>query len=214
MDLLLSLRPDIVVLTEFRMGKSGDLILGNLAKAGFCELLSAARVQRENSVCVLSTMPLHRIDLSPPIGEEHRLLACDFGEFRLVAAYFPLNQRKKRVFDFVQSTCLTVLGPRGILIGDLNTGMHYLDEMGATFACTQEFDDLLGAGLVDSWRSRNSQAREYSWFSSRGNGFRIDHVLCTPEMDTCIDSIAYEHRSREQSVSDHSTLVVDISPSW
>ena len=208
---MLSLQPDVVVLTEFRIGEAGACLLKKLAKGGLREVQSAARVPRKNSVCVVAVRAFEQIELSLPYGDEHRILLCDFGDLRLMATYFPQNEQKRRVFQFIRSAGLSALGRRGIMLGDLNTGLHGQDETGATFYCSDEFSALLAAGLVDSWRSRNPQAREFSWYSAKGNGFRIDHAMCTPALDVEIDAIFYAHQFRELDVSDHSALVVDIS---
>lgn len=210
-DLLMTLLPDVVVLTEFRLGRSGTLILDQLARAGLCEVASAARVNRQNSVCVAANRSFQQIQLPPLHGQEHRLMLCDFGDFRLLATYFPQMNEKRGVLEFIRVKGLPVLGSRGFVIGDFNTGLHQQDEAGATFYCTEEFAALLAAGLVDSWRTRNPHLREFSWYSAVGNGFRIDHAMSTPAMDAAISSIFYAHQFREHNMTDHSALVVDIA---
>jgi exonuclease III len=209
--MLLSLQPDVVVLTEFRIGEAGAQILAKLSQAGLSEVKSAARVPRQNSVCVVAVQAFQQVDLPLPSGDEHRILVCDFGNLRLLATYFPQNEHKRRIFKVIQSVGLAALGTHGIVFGDLNTGIHRQDEAGATFYCAGEFADLLAAGLVDSWRSRNPHTREFSWFSSASNGFRIDHALCTPALDSEISAIKFDHRFRELDITDHSALVVDIT---
>ena len=209
-DLLMTLRPDVVVLTEFQLGRSGDSILDQLARAGLCEVASAARLDRQNSVCVAANRSFQQIQLPSLHGHEQRLLACDFGDFRLLATYFPQMNEKRGVFEFIRVKGLPALGPRGVVIGDFNTGLHQQDEAGATFYCADEFSKLLTAGLVDSWRSRNPHVHEFSWYSAVGNGFRIDHAMCTPALDAEISSIFYAHQFRKHCVTDHSALVVDI----
>lgn len=211
--LLMSLRPDVVVLTEFRLGHSGDLILNQLARSGLRQVASAARLLRQNSVCVIANRSFQRIELPALDHHEHRLLACDFGDMQLLASYFPQLSDKRAVFEFIRAKGLPYLGTRGVVIGDLNTGLHQQDEVGATFYCAEEFASLLAAGLVDSWRSRNRLAREYSWYSAAGNGFRIDHALCTPTLDAEITAVFYDHQFRKTNLTDHSALVLDL-PSY
>jgi hypothetical protein len=40
------------------------------------------------------------------------------------------------------------------------------------------FAHLLRDGMVDAWRMRNPAAREFTWSSTRGNGFRIATMRC------------------------------------
>ncbi len=63
------------------------------------------------------------------------------------------------------------------MIGDFNTGQHHLDEAGATFTSAQQFEELLAQGWVDAWRSRNTDAREFTWLSpGYQNGDRLGCV--------------------------------------
>ena len=99
----------------------------------------------------------------------------------------------------------------GLVIGDFNTGNFYEDEKNATFSCTREFNELKVNGLIDSWRSRNKDIKEFSWYSHAGNGFRIDHIFSTPIINDRIKDIYYSHNEREQKISDHSAMIVEIA---
>jgi exonuclease III len=98
----------------------------------------------------------------------------------------------------------------GLIIGDINTGKHHLDEQGASFYGAEYLDKLEEVGFIDSWRIRNSEKREFSWYSNKGNGFRLDHVFSTPGCDSRISNIYYSHHEREEKVSDHSAMIVDL----
>lgn len=50
--------------------------------------------------------------------------------------------------------------------------------------------------------------REFGWFSSAGNGLRIDHAFATPALMVDVVAVAYSHRERQEGVSDHSPLVL------
>ena len=129
----------------------------------------------------------------------------------LFGAYFALNERKKPLFDFLLSLPPQFLAEPSLIIGDFNTGLPFEDEKGNTFACTDEFRRLLAAGWIDAWRSRNLEAREFTWYSTQAkNGFRIDHALASPSLNARITSIRYSHAEREARTSDHSALVVNL----
>ncbi len=95
------------------------------------------------------------------------------------------------------------------MIGDLNTGLHRLDEAGATFHCAAAFAALPKAGWDDAWRLCNGAAREFSWFSAAGNGFRIDHAFASCDLAGRIVAASYDHSARE-GLTDHSALMVAI----
>ena len=98
--------------------------------------------------------------------DSHRLLLARFDGFNLLGAYFPQNEAKRPVFNFLSSNVEPLFGVAGILLGDLNTGRHFVDESGKTFSCAECLDSLEAAGLVDSWRSRNPSRAEFSWYSN------------------------------------------------
>ena len=54
---------------------------------------------------------------------------------------------------------------RFLLVGDFNTGLHGIDEVGSTFRCAKDFARLSAIGWTDVWRSFHGQATEYTWFS-------------------------------------------------
>ena len=114
------------------------------------------------------------------------------------------------LFDFIMQRCVPMLGERGAVVGDFNTGRDLLDENGCSFACIDSFKQMARSGLIDSWRSRNPDGREFSWYSRFGNGFRIDHVFSTPAMDRALTKIGYDHETRIQKETDHSAMVAEF----
>ena len=77
-------------------------------------------------------------------------------------------------------TLIATLGETGrhaLAVGDFNTCRPYLDEAGAIDRTAHYMDKMAEIGFCDLWRRRNPEVREYSWFSTRGNGFRIDHAF-------------------------------------
>ena len=99
---------------------------------------------------------------------------------------------------------------RAMVIGDINTGKHFEDEASRTFICAEKFEQMLKTGWVDAWRSRNPSAREFSWFSNKGNGFRIDHALCTDAMNHKVQNVSYLRESITGGLSDHACLTLDL----
>src|SRR5258708_18096599 len=58
--------------------------------------------------------------------------------------------------------------------------------------------------FCDLWRRRYPAVREYSWFSTRGNGFRIDHAFLSDGLAARAGTIRYSHEERLAGLSDHS----------
>lgn len=206
-----SLDADVLVLTEYRLGPSGALLQRGLHALGCAFQSHSALAPRQNAVLLASRreMKVHEAAAGPPACE-HRLTLVRVGELAVIGAYFPQGEAKRPVFERV-GELVAALQPLGLLLGDLNTGLPYLDESGRTFKCIDAFEALFAAGLVDAWRSRNPAEREFSWFSPRGNGFRVDHALCTMQLERRIKSVGHVQSCRLDAVTDHAALLVDTA---
>jgi exodeoxyribonuclease III len=97
-----------------------------------------------------------------------------------------------------------------VILGDFNTGRHMLDEEGATFRQTALLGRLSVMGYVDAWRALHPEAREYSWFSHAGAGFRIDHAFLSRPLSGRLRSAWYAHEQRARRVSDHASMTVGL----
>ena len=206
-DALLTHKPDVVVLTEFRINDSGQKVQVALSNAGLSSQLTTPASSRVNSVLLAAKCPLNR--LTPPLGNElHRHVVAECSGLCLFALYFAQNELKRPLFNALLSLPPQYLQTATILLGDFNTGLHSMDEAGATFACANAFQDLLNAGWTDAWRHHHGPAREYTWHSSV-NGFRIDHLLASPAALASLPNVCYSHGERCPELSDHSMLIAE-----
>ena len=164
-----------------------------------------------HTVLVGSRRPFTIVPLAGiPAGNEQRVLLAQFDGFAILGVYFAQKEEKRVLFDFIMQQCVPMLGVRGAVVGDFNTGRAFLDEKGCSFACIESFEQLENSGLVDSWRSRYADGKEFSWYSNYGNGFRIDHVFSTPAMDRALTKIGYDHEPRIQKETDHSVMMAEF----
>jgi exonuclease III len=204
-----ALDADTLVITEFRAGASGARLCAGLSEMAYVHQAASSGATGQNSVLVVSRCPLQIVQpAAGPTGHEHRLIVVESGTLRLIGAYFPMGMLKQPVFDHLRAELLPMLPALGLVLGDLNTGLPYEDEAGKTFACVAAFKALQTAGLVDAWRSRNPHLADYSWFSAKQKGFRVDHALCTPEFNTRVRAIEYVHAPRLRGATDHAALVL------
>jgi exonuclease III len=202
------LNADVLVVTEFRTGSTGSAIQAGLATLGYSFNSRSSSEFRQNSVLIASRHAAAIVDLAAgPQGLEHCLSVVRIGELTLCGCYFPQGERKRPVFGRLAHVVAGWKG-LGLVLGDMNTGLPYQDEVRQTFKCVDSLKDLLDGNLVDAWRSRHPGKHEFSWFSTHGNGFRIDHALATPEFNKLISRVEYDHLSRESKITDHSALVV------
>ena len=97
-------------------------------------------------------------------------------------------------------------------MGDFNCGIPLIDSETKTFYATHLFQQLLSVGWHDTWRERNPDAREFTWVSTRkSNGFRYDHALASSAVNELILDVRYDHAVRQEKVSDHSLLLIDLN---
>lgn len=207
---LASLAPDTVVLTEYRANDKGISIGKDLRAQGYAWQAASSVEPKVNSVFIAAKKPFAvATSVTNSQIESHRMLVAQFVGFDIVGVYFPQNEAKRPVFNHLRTNLLPLISVVGIVIGDFNTGKPFEDEVGNTFSCSDCFSELLASGLIDSWRKRNSEGREFTWFSYAGNGFRVDNALCTQAFDSRIQSIVYLHDCRESGLTDHSAMLVE-----
>jgi len=206
------LKPDCLLLTEYRFNPSGlDLSIA-LYELGYKYQSPISGDAKENQLRWFSQLPITepRIPNSSQFSVEQRISVIKVGGISLVGVYFPQGKLKAPVFDYLTATFLANEMEAAILIGDFNTGKHWADEETNTFLCSDRFEQLLQSGWIDAWRLRNPDAREFSWYSNKGNGFRIDHALCTKVINEALIGVSYLRESIG-SISDHACLLLDIA---
>lgn len=205
-------RPDVLVLVEFRQGQGGDRLRGELSQHGLSEHAIATAGPKQNSVLIAARKSFETMTL-PGIedGDAHRVVGVSFGELDLFGFYFANGEKKIPLWRSLLTAAPSLLMRPTLLIGDFNTGRHRMDEKGATFWCAKDFETLLLAGMIDGWRHFHGDATAATWFSSYGNGFRLDHAFVSPLLLPRLKSVEYSHIERESKVSDHSLLLVELT---
>ncbi len=203
--------PDVAVITEFRCSNGGTQLCDGLARIGLIHRYFLHASERTNSTLIASRYPLERAcAMEPGLEKPHMLIEAQVTGIAIMAVYMPLGRAKAPYWEAVVRGARERVALPAIILGDFNTGRHYLDEAGATFTSAAFLDRMDDAGFVDLWRSRNPEAREYTWFSNRGNGFRLDHAFASPALASRVTAISYSHVERTEGVSDHSVLIVDL----
>lgn len=203
--------PDILVLSEFRNNLAGQTIRDSLLEQGLIWQQTIEVDPKTNTLLIASCNTFSTATFHDDLGiNGHRCLKACFSEFDLYGLYFPNQKAKQPVFDFLNKLHPRVLENHSLLLGDFNTGCHFADESGKTFLCASDFEKLIQRGWIDTWRSRNPDSREFSWYSNAGNGFRIDQALASPPLNDKIERVHYDHFPRETQATDHSAMVLDL----
>lgn len=209
---ILEEHPDVLVLTEFRP-VPGKVLLALLEELSY-HVVAGVASGVQNCVCVLSRHPIEPLAVKKTPKSHHRWVPVLIPEMdvTLLGVHVP-NQsevwNKREFWDCVEAFAEETVEVRSIIIGDLNTALDE-DCEGSPIREAVYFKRLLNAGWTDVWRAHNPEQREFSWYSHRQNGFRLDHCLVSPSLAHATSGATMRHDVRTNGLSDHSMLIVEI----
>jgi len=202
---------DILVLSEYRGGDSAMRLLGALDTLGYAYLTALAPPPRFSGVLIAARCPfLEHGGMGSGLPEPYRVVSVEFAAFSLVGIYMPNLLAKIPYWEALITGLKGKAGEHALAVGDFNTCRPYLDEAAAIDKTAYYMDRIAEIGFCDVWRRRDPAAREYSWFSTRGNGFRIDHAFLSDSLAARAGTIRYSHEERLAGLSDHSPLIVEL----
>jgi len=203
---------DVLVLTEYRSGDAGQRLRAVLCDQGYSWLSPVEPPGIRNGVLIAArTKPRLVAHVTEHVPEPWRMLAITIGGVRLFGIYMPNLRAKIPYWEALIEASTPHAGGRALALGDFNTCRAYVDEPGATDVTALFLDKIQAAGFRDVWRDRFPDGREYSWYSHRSNGFRIDHAFASAAMTRRIVTVRYSHDERTAGLSDHSALLVEIA---
>jgi exonuclease III len=202
---------DVLVLTEYRAGAAGQALRVALSDMGYAWLSPIEPPSIRNGVLIATRRrPRGFGVLTERVEEPWRMLTLMLDGIRLFGIYMPNLKAKIPYWRALIEACEPHAGKHTLALGDFNTCRAFVDEPGQFDKTAYFMDEMIAAGLRDVWRDRHPDGREYSWYSHRGNGFRIDHAFASPRLARRIEAIKYSHAERTGRLSDHSALLMDI----
>ena len=149
--------------------------------------------------------------LDPTLPEPYRIVRAYVGPLRLYGVYMPNLLKKVPYWQaLIAALAAEPLAAEAVASGDFNTCRAYVDEPGAIDPCAHFLDAIEAIGFGDLWRRRYPDGREFSWYSTRGNGFRIDHAFLSRALAARAGAVRYAHEERLSGLSDHSALILDL----
>jgi exonuclease III len=212
--------PDCAVLGEFRGTTSSRQIADHLSALGLTHQLDTtlANDPTANALLIASRFPLTRLAVDGFLAARVNwlpVLVESPNPFTLVGMYVPNRDKsgiKYDVHDAVVEQLASMRDARGVAVGDTNTGRKGLDEETNFFNGREDawFDRLAAAGWHDVYRTRFPEAREYSFRSSAGSGFRLDQAFATESLGDFVADIRYDWGG-EEPPSDHAAIVMRIA---
>ncbi|MCP4392267.1 MAG: hypothetical protein GY802_28500 [Gammaproteobacteria bacterium] len=225
---LLDWQPATIGLCEFRGTDASQWLAAELYSAGYRHKLSSVDHKKpaKNALLLASRDPLEAITApAMPRNRERWLLARLHSKPTLTIGlmHVPNYTSPKLKYPFLNAVLKMMaaweLGP-GLLLGDTNCGKRDLDEekpQGARFK--REHDWMVGIakrGWADGFRLLHGDRREYTWYSHRNNGFRLDQAYTCPQLTPAVKQLRHvwglnpDQPDRREGLSDHAALVLDL----
>ncbi|MBF4573179.1 endonuclease/exonuclease/phosphatase family protein [Herbiconiux sp. VKM Ac-1786] len=206
-----AIEANVLVLSEFRTGRSGDSLAAGLERLGYSCAAPDSR-PRENSVLVASR---DTIETSSTLHESatdgRHLRTVRTAGLTICGVYMPLGAAKLPYWELVIDAAQA--SAADLFVGDFNTGTQDLDRdpRGAPFVGADRMQLMTDTGFVDLWRSAHPETREYTWFS-RGakNGFRLDQAFASRAFTARVSACFYDQNPRTSGITDHAALVVEF----
>jgi exodeoxyribonuclease-3 len=202
---------DILVLSEYRGGDSANRLRAVLAGLDYPHATTLTPPPGGNGVLIAARHPFREHGaVCNSLPEPCRMVLVEFPDFRLAGIYMPNLLRKVPYWEALIASLAGDAEGHALAIGDFNTCRAYVDEPGAIDATAHFIDKVEAIGFCDLWRRNYPEGREFSWYSTRNNGFRIDHAFLSPVLAARAGAVRYSHDERLAGVSDHSLLILDL----
>ncbi len=228
---LLTWRPDIIGLSEFRGTPSSQKLAADLHQDGYAHQLSTINPQSKakNALLLASRWPLRPLQLkNTPQNRERWLLASIQAPrpFTLGLMHVPNYTHPELKYPYLDAVLKMIdqwdSGP-AILGGDTNCGKRGIDEEKATSPPIFKrehawLEEMEKRQWVDGFRHLHGNRREFTWYSHRNNGFRLDYAFLNPEFRSALKGARHEwgddpqQPERREALSDHAALIIDLDP--
>lgn len=212
---ILAHAPDLVVLSEFRAGRGGQ-IRAMLADAGLHHQIATDSPPTKNGMLVASRSPLEPCPPRASLpGSRGRFIECLVPElgFRLAGVHVPDDTdlvAKQRYWHFLITYARAHADEPCLVVGDFNMGRRGQDDNGRGFACESLLGTFTSLGFCDAWRHHHPEERLFTWFHHDGSGARIDAAYATISLLPRVQSVEYSTLERDQALSDHAAIVLDL----
>jgi exonuclease III len=226
-------KPDVVVLSEFRPGRGGQL-RAVLADQGLGHQVCSGTDPGRNAILLASRWPVEPRGwggAGGAGGEEMpeklrpRLAAATVahpaGAVEVLGVHIPDDSNpsgKAHVWQAVLEYAKPRAGGRTVIAGDTNSGRHGTDDPSGRLGCVTALGKLATMGYVDAWRARNPESRERTWSGPAWRGrtgsgplietARIDGIYVSGALAASVSEAELRHAPRLGGHSDHSMVLV------
>lgn len=212
---LIAHRPDVLVVTEFRAARGGQL-RAVLADHGLRHQATSDSPHGMNGICIASRWPLEaRGERDAPGCDPRRFLVAAAPEPGLIVigVHMPADRDaclRARHWKHFTAVAHTHRSANAVIAGDFNAGRRDIDGPGKFCREGPFLGALATMGYIDAWRALHSHDRAASWISRSGRGFRLDQIWVSQALRGHLSGAWYSHAERVSGHSDHSILLVTL----
>lgn len=227
---------DIICLQETKATKD-DVDLKQIEALGFEHYWFSAGKKGYSGVAVLTKIKPSKVEYGHghgPSDDEGRVIQLDFGDIRLINAYFPSgtsgDERQGFKYQWLDEfhnyvTKLRRKYPKLVLCGDYNIAHKDIDihdpkgNKNSSGFLPQEKEWLTrfyDSGWIDSFRVFHQEPHRYSWWSQRfpsvrlnNKGWRIDYIAVTKPLEKQLLAADIYHDVKH---SDHCPVFLHLKP--
>jgi exodeoxyribonuclease-3 len=233
----LKTNPAEVICLQETKAQDSDIDVKELEKLGFHHHWYSAQKKGYSGVAVFSKIKPDQVILGnghKESDDEGRVIQLDFGDIRLINAYFPSGTSGDIRQDFKYSWLkeftaylekLKKKNPKIILCGDYNIAHEEIDihdpkgnKNSSGFLPDERawMTDFLKRGWIDTFRVFHSEPHRYSWWSQRfpsvrlnNKGWRIDYITVTTPLEK---QLVGADIFPDVKHSDHCPVFLEIKP--
>lgn len=211
-DRLAGYGADLLLLTEFRENAAAATLRTTLAASGLTHQAATPQQPRLNGLFAASRHPFRIVKRRALRLDPLRLLALELDAFSLVGVHLPNLMAKLPHWEALLRLARARSRKPLVFLGDFNTGRIAGDAQGGPFPFSGApyMEALEKMAWVDAWRHFHPRGREYTWYSHRGRGFRLDHAFLSPRCAPFLCSARFDHAIRTEGLTDHSALMVEL----
>lgn len=206
---LMEINATIIGLSEFKNNNGGNALRYSLLREGWIHQCTGHNNPENNTVFIASKIPFEIQLPASDLNEfQDQIIKARFPAFDFYQCYFP-HKKEHQLFQTLFKELKNEKA--AIIMGDLNTGKNLIDQAAHSFWYAKEFMNLDQYNCRDAFRLLHGDIQEFSWYSHSKQGYRYDHCFISDEIRPILKSCYYLHHYREQGLSDHSPMILELS---
>jgi endonuclease/exonuclease/phosphatase family metal-dependent hydrolase len=212
---LLEIGPDVVLLSEFRAARGGQLA-GVLHDHGWVHQHQTTHEHTGNGLLLAARTPVAWTDAPPPpCVVRPKWLEVHLPELDLTLAGVHIPHRgsgtaRTMLWKHAVERARAHKEGRFMLFGDMNTGRNRADGPAGAFDCTARLGELASMRYIDAWRHFHPQSREGTWAGHGSAAHRIDHAHLSEAVFPDVLGAWHETGPLTRGLSDHAALLVQL----